>query len=308
MNEPQGGILPEPGAAAHFMVVSARDRRADGRAIVTELARVPELAAKLAASAPGANLRAVVSLGADLWQQVSPSKRPRELAPFATIEAGIRLAPATGGDALLHVVAERPDLAFELTMKVRAALGDRVTVIDEVPGFRYLDGRDLTGFIDGTENPKGDDRADAALVGGEDVDFAGGSYVIAQRYVHNLTRWALCSLAEQEGVIGRSKSDSVELGDDVKPPHSHIGRVVIEEDGEELEIVRHSFPYGTTREAGLFFIAYGRTRSTFDKMLARMYGTSGDGEHDHLMDYTHAVSGGYFFAPSLALLASLARG
>ncbi len=249
MSEPQGGILPEPGGAAYFLVLAARDRRAEARAIAVQLSRVPEVTAELAASAGGSALRAVVSFGAELWGELSPTAKPRELEPFAPLGSGTLSVPATGGDVLLHVTSDRPDLAFELACRVRSALGDRVTVLDEVAGFCYLDGRDLTGFIDGTENPKGEERAAAALVGDEDAAFAGGSYVIAHRYVHDMARWDACPTAEQEGIIGRTKPDSVELDDEVKPSTAHISRVVIEEDGEELQIVRHSFPYGTTAEA-----------------------------------------------------------
>jgi putative iron-dependent peroxidase len=180
--------------------------------------------------------------------------------------------------------------------------------MDEVHGFQYLDSRDLTGFIDGTENPQGKkERMEVALISSEDPAFAGGSYVFTQRYVHKLQKWAAVPRNEQEKVIGRRKPDSQELSDRVKPPTAHISRVVIEENGEELEIVRHSFPYGTVSEAGLFFIAYSKTLDTPEKMLNRMMGTTRDGLHDHLMDYTQAVSGAHFFAPSLELLKSIEK-
>ena len=171
---------------------------------------------------------------------------------------------------------------------------------------QYLDSRDLTGFIDGTENPKGNkDRTEVALIGKEDIAFAGGSYVFTQRYVHNLKKWATVPLPEQEGAIGRKKKDSKELSDKLKPATAHISRVVMEENGQELEIVRHSFPYGTVSESGLFFIAYTKNLDIPEKMLRRMYGTAGDGLHDHLMDFAQAVTGATFFAPSLPMLKSL---
>ena len=188
---------------------------------------------------------------------------------------------------------------------MRSQLGETIEVMDEVQGFRYLDSRDLTGFIDGTENPSGAERAEVALIGAEEPEFAGGSYVFTQRYVHDFPKWNAIPLDEQEKTIGRRKADSAELPDAVKPPTAHISRVVIEENDEELEILRHSFPYGTTSEAGLFFIAYTKDLAIPEKMLRRMLGSSGDGRHDHLMDYTQAVSGANFFAPSLELLRAL---
>jgi putative iron-dependent peroxidase len=300
---PQAGILPEPPRYARFVVLRATDPLAAAKLA----GGIPALTARLAATDSGARLSCTVGLGPELWDRISPGRRPRKLRPFEPLGSGALSAPSTGGDVLLHILSKRVDLNFELAAQARAAFGDSVALMDDVSGFRYLDGRDLTGFIDGTENPKGKARAGAALIGDEDADFAGGSYVFTQRYVHDLAKWSQVPLEEQEGAIGRRKRDSKELSDKKKPATAHISRVVIEEDGEELEILRHSFPYGDLRESGLFFIAYTKDLDTPQKMLRRMYGLSGDGLHDHLMDFTRAVSGAHFFAPPLKLLKSLAK-
>jgi putative iron-dependent peroxidase len=305
MGREQSGILPEPGPAALFMILRVPDRERDGRAIARAAAGLPALAAKVAALDRKARLVSVVSFGPELWDAVSPERRPAGLRQFTAITVADRTAPSTGGDLLLHVISRRDDLNFELASRLRAALGTGVEVSQEVRGFRYLDGRDLTGFIDGTENPKGKARAGVALIGREDAAFAGGSFVFTQRYVHDLAAWGVLPEKEQEGVIGRRKRDSKELSDKQKPPTAHIARTVIEENGEELEIVRHSFPYGTTSEKGLFFIAYTRDLSIPEKMLARMMGSAGDGLHDRLMEFSRAVSGAHFFAPSLGALRQL---
>jgi putative iron-dependent peroxidase len=305
-NEPQGGILPEPSESALFLIANVDERA--GRSVAKALARVPELTRRLALAAPRARLRSVVSLGPGFWNAVSPGLRPRRFAAFPALEAGELRAPATGGDVLLHVVARRPDLCFELALRARREFGDAVSVLDEVHGFRYLDARDLTGFIDGTENPKGRARAAAALIGAEDRACAGGSFAFTQRYVHDLAKWGGLAVREQEAVIGRRKRDSRELSARAKPPTAHIARTVIEEDGEELEIVRHSFPYGTTSECGLFFIAYTKDLAIPEKMLRRMLGAAGAGPHDRLLEFTRAVSGATFFAPPLRLLRSLGAG
>ena len=306
MSKPQSGIVPEPGPAALFLVLRIPERARDARAAARAAAAVPALTAKVAALDRRAKLASVVSLGSELWDAVSPARRPAGLRPFTPLSAGGRSAPATGGDQLLHVVSRGPDLNFELAQRFRSALGGAAVVDDEIHGFRYLDSRDLTGFIDGTENPKGRERAQVALVGREDAAFAGGSYVFTQRYVHDLARWAKLSQKEQEAIVGRRKRDSKELSDRAKPPTAHIARTVIEEDGRELEIVRHSFPYGTTSESGLFFIAYTRDLAIPQRMLARMLGTAGDGLHDRLMEFSRAVRGAHFFAPSLRTLRLLA--
>jgi putative iron-dependent peroxidase len=302
---PQAGILPAPSANALFLVLRVRDPARDGAAVAKSLARVPSLTETVSRIDRRAKLVCTAGVGSEFWDVISPGRRPKGLRPFKAIDSSGRSAPNTRGDLLFHILSKHPDLNFELAMRIMSQLGNTVEVMEEVHGFRYLDSRDLTGFIDGTENPKGKARAAVALIGAEDPDFAGGSYVFTQRYVHNLTKWVTAPVAEQEHAIGRRKRDSKELPDRVKPLTAHISRVVIEENGEELQIVRHSFPYGTVSEAGLFFIAYTKDLGIPEKMLSRMMGIAGDGLHDHLMDFTRAVSGATFFAPSLKVLKAL---
>jgi putative iron-dependent peroxidase len=305
MSEPQAGILPEPSSCALFLVLRVPNPAEHAESVVRVARGAPALARKVAAVDPRAKLVCTVSFGPEFWDVISPGRRPKGLRLFKALDVEGRRAPNTGGDLLFHILSKRHDLCFELAMRLANQLRGWVEVMDEVHGFRYLDSRDLTGFIDGTENPRGKKRAAVALIGAEDPGFAGGSFVFTQRYVHDIERWATLPTREQEKVIGRRKRDSVELSSRARPPISHVSRVVIEEEGEELEIVRHSFPYGTVSEAGLFFIAYDRTLDTFEKMLDRMLGATGDGLHDHLMDYTRPVTGATFFAPSLKTLRSL---
>jgi len=305
MSEPQNAILPEPGSSALFLVLRVAEAQA-----VTPLAKllagVPEMTGALAAQAPDAHLVSAVGIGSELWDRLAPRKRPRGLSAFATVEANGRRAPATGGDLLLHIISDRHDVNFELALRLRRQLGSAIEVLEEVHGFRYLDSRDLTGFIDGTENPHGAERAEVALIGAEDPDFAGGSYAYTQKYLHDLGRWTALATADQELIVGRRKADSEDLPEAIKPATAHIKRATIEDNGAELKIVRHSFPFGTTSAAGLFFIAYCRTLDIPERMLRRLIGTSGDGVHDRLMEFTRAVTGANFFVPSLQVLGALA--
>jgi putative iron-dependent peroxidase len=304
MGRPQSVIVHDTWGHVRLVVLRTG---ATGVARATRVAAaLPRTLAAVAALDAGVEVAAAIGFGDDFWDVISPAQRPRALGPFPAMAVGPRSAPATGGDMLLHVGAARADLAAEVVRRFMAALAGTVTVLEDVYGFRYLDGRDLTGFIDGTENPEGDARAAATLIGDEDPTFAGGSYVFTQRYVHALDRWHGVSEADQEGILGRRKRDSEELPDDIKPPTAHISRVVIEEDGAELEIMRHSCPYVTATEAGLFFIAYTRDLAIPERMLGRMVGTADDGRYDHLLDYTRAVSGATFFAPALDVLTALA--
>lgn len=305
MATPQSGILPEGSSQGLFLTL---DIAAGAESQVRDLlAAIPGLTEQLSAEHPDEPLYSVVAIGSGIWSELAGSERPAQLADFRARTLGRLKAPATPTDLLLHLRSERRDLNFELARRILAKAGDAVTLREEVAGFRYLDARDLTGFVDGTENPEGDERPEVALVGEEDGQFAGGSYIILQRFVHDLTRWGLLDQASQEQVIGRTKDTDEELDDEIKPDSAHISRVVIEEDGEELEILRHSLPYGDSSRHGLVFIAYAKRREIFDLMLDRMFDTDGDDVHDHLMDYTQAETGAFFFAPSLEMLRDLAN-
>ncbi len=288
------------------MILKAEHAAADARAIASTIAQAPALTAEVAEIDPDAKLVSAVAIGPELWDVLSPRKRPKSLRPFKALKVDGHSAPSTGGDLLLHIVSKRHDLNWELAMRLRRRLGAALSVIEEVRGFTYLDSRDMTGFIDGTENPKTEaERTAVAIIGSEDADFAGGSYIFVQRWVHDLEKWRTLADTDQELIIGRRKADSVELADELKPPTAHIARVVIEENGEELHIVRHSFPYGTVSEHGLFFIAYCKTPDIPERMLGRMMG-AGDGLRDRLLEFSRAVSGAHFFAPSLQTLKALA--
>jgi porphyrinogen peroxidase len=257
-----------------------------------------------AVTSGGFNL--VIGFGATLWARLTTADEfPAGLRPFDRVEGPDgRHAPATQHDLWVWVHGTGPDLALDAARAIAAALAPVATLAVEQPCFVYRDSRDLTGFIDGTENPPVEEAHEVALIAAGEPG-AGGALVITQRWVHDLEQFHATSVSEQEGTIGRTKPDSIELDDAIKPLDAHIARVVIEEDGEELEIYRRSTPYGTVGEHGLYFLAFSADVTKFDKMLARMFGTSGDGRHDHLTDFTRPVTGSYYYAPPLEALAAL---
>jgi putative iron-dependent peroxidase len=298
----QSGILPPASAHARFVIFNMHELPLDS--LKRQLQVLESTRERLRGQHPEAGLVSVLGFGPALWLNLR-NRAPRDLHPLVPIR-GKQPMPATGGDVFLHVHSQRADLCFALAHAFLGPIASEVEILEDVTGFRYMDSRDLTGFIDGTENPiNGAERARAALIGREDHSFVGGSYVFTQRFVHNTDKWQRLKVDAQEHVIGRTKLESIELGDDVKPENAHIARVVIEEDGEELQIVRHGLPYGNSREAGLFFLAYTRSTHIIDKMLARMFGTTDDGLSDRLLHFTTPVSGAYFFAPAQELLETL---
>jgi putative iron-dependent peroxidase len=251
-----------------------------------------------------AGLSCIMGFGSDAWDRLFGSPRPAELHPFREIRAAGRHAVATPGDVLFHIRAKRMDLCFELATQIMLRIGDAVSPVDEVHGFRYFDDRDLIGFVDGTENPRGDAATDAALVGDEDALFAGGSYVVVQKYLHDLKGWNVLSTEAQERIIGRRKLSDIELDDAEKPTSAHSALTVIVEDGKEMKILRDNMPFGRAAEGefGTYFIGYSRSPRITEQMLENMFVGRPPGNYDRLLDFSRAVTGNLFFAPSATFL------
>jgi porphyrinogen peroxidase len=249
-------------------------------------------------------LSCVMGFGAEAWDRLFGLPRPAELHPFREIRSGSRHAVATPGDLLFHIRAKRMDLCFELATQIMARLGDAVSPVDEVHGFKYFDDRDLIGFVDGTENPTGQVAIDAVVVDLEDAVFAGGSYVIVQKYLHDLAGWNALSTEAQERIIGRTKLSDIELDEAAKPTSAHNALTTIVEDGKEIKILRDNMPFGSVAagEFGTYFIGYARSPRTIEQMLTNMFVGRPTGNYDRLLDFSRAVTGNLFFAPSATFL------
>ncbi|WP_374308412.1 Dyp-type peroxidase [Methylocella sp.] len=255
-------------------------------------------------------LSCVAGIGRDLWDRLGVDRRPQELRRFAPIAGAARSAPSTAGDLLFHIRAERSDLCFEFERLLLAALGSSVHVVDEVSGFRYFDARDLLGFVDGTANPNGVDLPASALVGDEDADFRGGSYVVVQKYLHDLDAWAKIPTPAQEAIIGRTKIDNVEIDDDDAPRKSHKSlATIVDEEGQEHDILRDNMPFGSPArgEFGTYFIGYSRRLWVIEKMLQRMYVGDPPGAYDRILDVSTPHTGATFFAPARPALQALVQ-
>lgn len=253
-------------------------------------------------------LSCVLGFGSSIWDEVFHGPRPKELRPFQEI-GGAHHAPSTPGDLLFHIRSSRMDMCFELAMQITAKLGPALTIEDETHGFKYFDDRDLLGFVDGTENPAGLATNDAVLVGEEDPAFAGGSYVIVQKYLHDLEKWNAIPVETQEKIVGRKKLSDIELDDTDKPSFAHNVLTNIEENGQQLQIVRDNMPFGNIQggEFGTYFIGYARSPTRIERMLQNMFVGSPPGNYDRLLDVSKAVTGTSFFAPSVTLLSDLTK-
>ena len=299
MAEPQGILAPFTESAVFLVLTVERGHEDDVRDV---LADASGLRRSVGFRFPDAALACVTAIGSAAWDRLFGVPRPAELHPFRALEGPVHSAPATPGDLLFHIRSHRQDLCFELTQRLMERLDGHVQVVDEVYGFRSFDQRDLLGFVDGTENPEGEEAFDAVVVGDEDAAFAGGAYVIVQKYLHDLKSWDALTVEQQEAAIGRTKLSDIEFADEDKAPDAHLTLNVIEgPDGEELEIVRYNMPFGRAAagEFGTYFIGYSRTPAITEQMLENMFmGTP----HDRILDFSTAVTGTLFFAPSAAFL------
>lgn len=300
----QSGILTESNQFGYYITYTLnpdddllpliRDMVARFPAMIDECARVFDVP----------SLNGVVAIGADCWDRLYPEGRPAALKSFPEMKQASRSAPETPCDLYFQIRSDRHDINFIVARRIDGMLGEIARLEEAVPTFRYLDSRDLTGFVDGTENPEGAAREKVALVGPEDPVFSGGSYVHIQRYVHSLPVWNRLPVKEQEQVVGRTKSENIEFEGDEKPLTSHIKRAGIkDEEGDAVEVLRQSMPYGSLNEQGLYFVSYCRFADNFTRMLASMLYSDSEGHFDHMLKYTQAVTGAALFAPSREFLA-----
>ena len=302
MAEPQAVLTPLTEAAIFLVLTvdrggedTVRDLLADASGLKRSVGfRIPE-----------GELSCVVGIGATAWDRLFGSPRPAGLHGFQALTGARHAAPATPGDLLFHIRAHRMDLCFELAQRLTTRLIGAARVVDEVHGFRSFDERDLLGFVDGTENPEGGAADAAVLIGDEDMTFAGGSYVVVQKYLHDLDGWDALPVEEQELAIGRTKLSDLELPDEVKPANSHVAlNTIVDDDGEERQIMRFNMPFGTVgpREFGTYFIGYARTPDVIEEMLRNMFIGKPPGTYDRVLDFSTAVTGNLFFVPSADFL------
>jgi porphyrinogen peroxidase len=305
--EPQAVLSPLTGAAI-FLVVVIKPGTGSADTVRGLCGDLAALVRAVGFRGTEDYLTCVAGIGAGAWDRLTDQPRPAGLHPFIELRAGSRHAPATPGDLLFHIRAARMDLCFELATQIMARIGGAVTVADEVHGFRYFEHRDLLGFVDGTENPEGAAAARAVLIGAEEPAYAGGSYVIVQKYLHDMDAWNVLPVEEQERIIGRTKLADIELDDSVKPSSAHNALTTIVENGDEVQILRDNMPFGSVGkgEYGTYFIGYSRSPATTELMLRNMFIGRPEGNYDRILDVSEAITGGLFFVPSAPLLESLA--
>jgi putative iron-dependent peroxidase len=304
--EPQSVDAPLSSAAVFLVMTIAPgdEALARARAVISDIG---VLVRAVGFRDLNSHLSCNVGIGSEAWDRLGLKTRPAQLHPFPEVRGSVHTAVSTPGDLLFHIRAERGDMCFELERLILNALGDAGAVLDEVQGFRYFDARDLLGFVDGTENPTGNALYVASLIGEEDAEFAGGAYVVVQKYLHNLTAWGELSSEEQESIIGRTKLDDVEREDTAGRKSHRSLNTIVDADGTEHDILRDNMPFGRPGqgEFGTYFIGYARDLSVIERMIHNMFAGDPPGEYDRILDFSTAVTGTTFFVPSHDLLESL---
>nr|WP_250456232.1 Dyp-type peroxidase [Caballeronia sp. ATUFL_M2_KS44] len=248
-----------------------------------------------------------VGLSHRIWDRMTNKPAPKELRPFREIRGDRHTAVATPGDLLYHIRAESMDLIVEFEKLLLEAFGSSVTAVDDVAGFRYFDGRDLLEFVDGTGNPDGLTLPESTLVGDEDPANAGGSYIVVQKYLHDLEAWRSQTVETQQQIVGRTKFDNIELPDSNTEQKSHKTLCTIVDEEGEHDILRDNMPFAVPGmgQYGTYFIGYSRHLWVIEKMLERMFIGDPAPYHDRILDFSKAITGVTFFAPSREFLMGL---
>jgi porphyrinogen peroxidase len=302
-------ITTQKNGAAIFLVLTINSEATDEATVLALSGDLAGLVRSVGFRDPESGLTCVLGFSSNAWDRLFRNiPRPLELHPFREFLAETRHAVATSGDLLFHIRSDRLDLCFNLAALIMERLGGSVTVADEVQGFQYYDNRNLLGFVDGSENPADQAAVDAVLIGAEDPAFSGGSYVIVQKYLHDIARWNALSVEAQERIIGRKKLENIELDDNVKPSYAHNALTTIVENAQEKKILRENRPFGRPGqgEFGTYFIGYASSPRTIEQMLENMFIGRPPGNYDRLLDFSTAVTGCLFFVPTGAFLDSFA--
>jgi putative iron-dependent peroxidase len=289
---PQAGIFIEGNANHWFLEFTIEQNDA----VASALKALHEAAQ---GSVPTDTVQTVISFSPKLASRLFPKDTPDDPA-FSGVSGPAHAAPASTVDLWVWLHSDRHDRNFDVALAARRLLAPLGELVEETVAWQYHDSRDLTGFIDGTENPNAEEGRSLAVIA--EGPGAGGCHVFSQRWVHDLDAFHALDESEQERVFGRTKPDSVEL--DPIPDNSHVGRVVIEDEhGEERELYRRSMPYGDQSESGLYFLAFPGDQQLIYDMVDRMFGN--DGPSDRLLEFSRPVSGAFTFAPSAEALATL---
>lgn len=296
MSQPQKGVCAEPNLHAQYLLFNVVDD--DLAAIRTKLAACLDIFDYYEDEHYEAMVSGVIGIGSNFWSEIYPSSRPAGLSPFPDMQCEDRCAPVMLADIFIQIRADRLDICHEMGIKIVDMLKIHTEMVEQVRAFRYLDGRDLTGYVITDDNPRGMKKFDIAVLDNDDKEFVGGSYLHIQRYRHDMNRWNALSESRQEKVMGRTREHNLPVVDSGLSSHAFRTKVTGPE-GEYPVLLNQSMPYGNMSVQGLYFVSCAREPMSFKNYLhSRIYGDQ-HGHYDRLLDYTNAETGAAFFAPSI---------
>ncbi|AEP28577.1 Dyp-type peroxidase [Brumicola nitratireducens] len=299
MSQSQKGICAEPNLHAQYLLFNVVDD--DFPAMREKLSRLLDLFEHFDDEHYEAMVSGVIAIGSSFWSEIYPHSSPQELVGFPDMQCDDRCAPVLPCDLFIQIRADRLDICHAVGIEVLDLLRVHVELVEQVSAFRYLDGRDLTGFLDGEDNPRGMKKLDIAIVGDNDPEHKGGSYIHIQRYRHDMNRWNALSLRRQEGVMGKTKEHNLPLVDSGRSSHNFRTKLT-GPNGEYPSLLKQSMPYGDMLMQGLFFVSCANNSKSFKDMLhSRIFGDE-MGHYDRFLDYSNAETGAAFFAPSIQFI------
>lgn len=300
----QTGITAEASSDASFIALDAVAGQETN--LRKALAAFPDLIESIQKQFPDTELHAAIGFSIHSFERITKHAAPRELTQFPSLTGPLLSVQDQAFDMMWHIRSNRRDATHQLSLALYKAVKNFVTLKDSVDCFKYLDNRDFTGFVDGTENPQGEDRASVALVADDELQYRGGSYFNYMKFVHDLAKWEQQDLKVQEDTYGRTKYDNEEYAGADKSPHAHTKRTSLKDaDGKSMELLRQSMPFGDLNEQGLIFASYSKTPIIFNLMLKSMIEGDEEGHVDHLMKYTSATHGSTFFMPPISFFKGL---
>lgn len=292
---PQAGIFDETPTQTYFLEYQLSDA-----------ADIKEIKAALSKSLQADKVSIVVSFGKNAWLKLQPAWAPAGLQSFTEINGREgHQAPSTQGDVFFWVQGTDVGDVFDQAMHIQSEMQSVALLTLDEPGFDYHHSMDLIGFEDGTANPKTDELKRAAALIEDGQPGAGGSIVLSQKWVHDLGKWETVPVHCQEAIVGRTKIENEELEGDAMPIDSHVSRTDLKVDGVPMKIYRRSYPFGKVSENGLLFLAFACELKRFSTQLESMYGFNDAEVIDQILNYSKAVSGSYWFAPSQEDLAEM---
>lgn len=296
----QPGVISDPTQFAEYLTFKLKDNNSLEE-LGEKLSSINNIRKSVGQKDATNSLTVTIGFSAKGWQQFFPEKPlPDELHDFIERQDDVRHFPSTNGDVFFMIKSSRMDLNFQVAKYLNREFSAIAELIEDTQGFRYLDNRDMIDFVDGTENPKGDERNEAILV--NDGPYKGGSYLIIQKYVHKADKWDAQGTSEQEGAIGRTKFDDIEIDDDKKTPYAHNVKSKVEIDGTEFKMFRQNRPFGNAKEHGTMFVGFAASASTIETSLKQMITADEDGNYDKLLDFVDAVTGSNYFVPPVGFI------